>query len=115
MRRTIQSILVVMLMSSIATPVVHAAGSGGTVALTKVDVDQGQVFLSGTGMVNPDGCLAYTRPVILNTNPQFDQLLSVSLTAMATGKKVALWFSGCHATFWSTSEPVIVAVTLLDP
>lgn len=89
-----------------------AAGPGGTLSLNTVDVENGAVYLDAPGMLNPDSCLSSAHAVIPDANTQQKEFLSVALTAMASGKHVILWLSGCSATPWSTSEPVVAAISL---
>ncbi len=111
-RGVISSIVTFTLMTYSASPAM-AAGSGGTVALTIVDAENGGIYLAGTGMLNPDSCTSNTHAVIPGANSQQKEFLAIALTAMASGKHVALWFSGCSATPWSSSEPVVVAISLV--
>lgn len=94
----------------IAEPALADGGSGNVVP-TQVHVEGGSVYVIGT-FSNPDRCVASTVAILAPANTdELARMMSMAMTASASGKKISLWFSGCGPTPWQSSAPRAVAMS----
>lgn len=94
----------------IAGPALADGGSGNVVP-TQVHVEGGTVYVIGT-FSNPDQCVASTVAILSPANTdELARMMSMAMTASASGKKISLWFSGCGPTPWQSSAPRAVAMS----
>lgn len=94
----------------IAGPALADGGSGNVVP-TQVHVEGGSVYVIGS-FSNPDRCVASTVAILVPANTdELARMMSMAMTASASGKKISLWFSGCGPTPWQSSAPRAVAMS----
>lgn len=111
-RPSVFCVVTFILMTCCVAPA-HAAGSGGVITLNIVDAESGNVFISGTGMPNPDGCISTAHAVTQGSNGQYHDFLALALASMATGKRAALWFVGREPVPWGSTEPVVASISMV--
>lgn len=90
----------------------NAAGTSGSLVPTSVHVEGGNVYVSGA-FQNPDQCAASSIVVLFPANAQeLDRMTSMAMTAVASGKKISMWLSGCAPVPWYASAPRAVTMAL---
>lgn len=90
----------------------QAAGSGGTVTISRITVLGGSIYVSASGIGNPDNCASASLFVVPAENPGRDQMLSVLIAAKVSRSTITLWFDGCGYSPWAASAPIISALTM---
>jgi hypothetical protein len=96
---------------------VHAAGDTGLVTIQEVHIE-GSVFtsansLSGTTFANPDGCGAATTVILPSSVGGYAGMQAMLLAAVASGKQVHFWVSGCYA-YWGSTYPMAGSVSIAN-
>lgn len=91
----------------------HAAGHAGILTPDSVHTEGGEIFIMGN-FNNPDGC-AKSDVVGLSMSDakEADRMLSMAMTAIASGKKLSIWVNGCKGSPWSPSVPQVYAMTFV--
>lgn len=91
----------------------HAAGHAGILTPDSVHTEGGEIFIMGN-FINPDGC-AKNDVVGLSMSDakEADRMLSMAMTAIASGKKLSIWVNGCKGSPWSPSVPQVYAMTFV--
>lgn len=70
-----------------------------------------------SGISNPDGCGGTTLVHIPSTLSGYKEMVAAVMTAIATGKKIGLWSTGCSLLpFWGggITYPVVNDVWVMD-
>ena len=87
-----------------------AAGSSGTLVPTGVHLEGGNVYIFGQ-FQNPDQCSTNGVVVLQPANAEeLDRMMSMALTATASGKKISMWLIGCGPVPWHPSAPRAVSM-----
>ncbi len=96
-----------------ASGVSYAAGHAGNLTPDSVHAEGGEVFIMGS-FNNPDGC-ARSDVVGLSMGDakEVERMLSMAMTAIASGKKLSIWVNGCKGSPWSPSVPQVYAMTFV--
>ena len=91
----------------------HAAGHAGILAPDSPHTEEGEIFIMGNSN-NPDGC---ARSDVLGVSmadaKKADRMLSMAMTAIASGKKLRIWVNGCKSSPWFPSVPQVYAMTFV--
>lgn len=61
---------------------------------------------------NPDGCGSSTGVLIRNVDAQYKDALAAAMLAFATGQPVKFYTTGCAATSWGYTEPVVFSISV---
>jgi hypothetical protein len=73
--------------------------------------DQMLVFLDDPGVTNPDGCALVTNGYVTNpTHPAHDMFHTMLVSALISGRQVALVISGCYPTIQDRPQIISVAI-----
>ncbi|MBQ4836610.1 hypothetical protein [Pseudoalteromonas luteoviolacea] len=83
----------------LCAPFISSANTGAFL-IKHIQVEHGHVYMWGDGMQNPKNCDISGVVKLDKTKEGFDQMYSLALTAMASGKKIGFWASHCGATPW---------------
>jgi hypothetical protein len=89
----------------------YADGGSGSVYLNSVHAEGGNIYRFGD-FTNPDRCAVNSVVVLRPANErEMDRMMSMALTAIASGKKISMWLAGCGSVPWYPSAPQAVAMT----
>lgn len=93
----------------------HAAGtavSGAKIATIHLETGVPYLFFDQP-ISNPDGCTSNSRVVLANDLLNREGYLSLAMTALASGKLVAVFVSGCIGSPWGVTLPKVYAMRIL--
>jgi len=109
--------ILVILFISIATPMLASAASSDVDNILKVEVSDAFFTIYSTdGDFGKQGCTV-GNPIAFKVSDfpnSHDQMLSIALSAYVSGKKVSMWFSGCHDSPWSGTMPKATSIVIQD-
>lgn len=75
-----------------------------------VHAEGGNIYIHGP-FANPEQCATSNVVVLQAANEkEFDRMMSIALTAAASGKKINMWFIGCVPVPWHASAPRAVSM-----
>lgn len=77
----------------------------------------GGMTLSVSGISNPDGCGGTALAHIPSSLSGYKEMVASVMAAVATGKRIGLWSSGCSLLpFWggSTTYPIVNDLWVMD-
>jgi hypothetical protein len=102
---------------ALATFAVFAAAAQ-TAGSTGARIVQGYWFEPGHGMVvkgaqpfaNPTGCTHANTIWVLNTNPEYKQIVAAVIYAKASNMPVIAWVVSCRTVWGGESTPVVHAL-----
>ncbi len=79
-----------------------AVGWGGWGEVTQVEVVRGQGFLIFSSFTNVNSCTRDDGYLVAIDHPQYEQLYSMALSAMAAGWQLQPHFHECRSIGWHT-------------
>jgi hypothetical protein len=95
--------LALLLLASILLPVevVHAVPAFGTAATpARIDATVYGGFMVFGAFGNAASCSVNDQYFVRDTHPQFKQIYTMVLLAMATGQKITFFAHGCEPVLW---------------
>ena len=115
-------IAVLTMIVMFGSDVVHASGyltaySEGVAVVRYHIHGGGGMTLTVAGISNPDGCGGTTLVHIPPTLNGYKEMVAAALTAVAQGKRIGLWSTGCSLLpFWggTTTYPVVNDLWVID-
>lgn len=87
-----------------------AAGSTGNISVSSISVENGHLYIQVASFDNPDNCGFSTLLVVPSDTPKQDHFLSIALTALASGKAISAWVSGCESSPWENTVARVVSL-----
>jgi hypothetical protein len=91
-----------------------ADGSTGNTNIKNIVVEPSGTWLEVSSTVNPDNCGSTQRLKLVEASGVTDRMFAAALTSKSAHTPVSLWLSGCTATPWGYTAPVVYSMTLPD-
>jgi hypothetical protein len=88
-----------------------AAGSSGIGTIQSFELDSYDKIAVITGTSawgNPDACGGSGFLILQTSNSMYKETLATILSAATAGKTVSFWVSGCIATPWGGTAPLVL-------
>ena len=95
---------------SLVTPTIsNAAGFSGSrqVKIVHIEGSSFAVVVPMTTFDNPDGCGASSSVMIRTADPWYKDILAAALLSYAVGGTMNFYVSGCAATPWGFTLPIV--------
>ena len=108
--RTMLSAAALLLSQTVAM----ANGDSGFQQIAYVHVE-GAYFVTVTSVAafsNPDGCGNSTMVMLQSSAGGYSSIFASVLAAQAAGKAIEFWLTGCAATPWGYTVPVVYSVSV---
>ena len=111
--KAIQQLAIGVATMAVLSGTSHAAGSTGKRLIMDINVtESGNVSLLGnTAWGNPDSCARSDQIWIESSATTYNVNLAQAMTALAAGKQMDAWVSGCFA-WGGSSYPAVKALHL---
>jgi hypothetical protein len=95
--------------------ITNAAGDSGMATIQELHIE-GSAFtsanaLNGTTFANPDACGTATTVILPSSVGGYAGMQALLMAAVASGKQVHFWLSGCYA-YWGSTFPIAGSVSI---
>jgi hypothetical protein len=88
-----------------------AQGGSGTTTISSLLLDSSYnelMIVGTTPWSNPDGCANSTIVLVPTSSSMYKDILAAALTALAAGKTVSFWVTGCPNSAWGTAPQAVL-------
>lgn len=114
--RLMKTLLFAVVATAAAVSEANASGLGVAGAkISVIHIENGETFIMFYQPINnPDNCPSSNTITFPTSSPNYQGTLSILMTALATGKKISIWVSGCSYTPWGNTAPKAYAIQIAD-
>lgn len=70
------------------------------------------IYSGASNFSNPDGCGNSSMVMVRQSDAWYKDTFAAVMMAQASGQSVVFWLSGCEATSWGYTVPVVQTITV---